>query len=95
MDQLFADVQDETLHGKRVSPSFGPTRGSDRAGGPDRAYYTFGMARIQVGDQAPDFTLPSQTGQPVRLRDRLGERVVVLYFYPKDDTPGCTAEACA
>ena len=53
------------------------------------------MARIQVGDQAPDFTLPSQTGEPVRLSDRLGERVVVLYFYPKDDTPGCTAEACA
>ncbi|OLT25371.1 peroxiredoxin [Nocardiopsis sp. CNR-923] len=54
------------------------------------------MARgIQVGDTAPDFTLPSQTGDPVRLYDRLGERTVVLYFYPKDDTPGCTAEACA
>ena len=54
------------------------------------------MARgIQVGDKAPDFTLPSQSGEPVRLHDRLGERVVVLYFYPKDDTPGCTAEACA
>jgi thioredoxin-dependent peroxiredoxin len=50
---------------------------------------------IQVGDKAPDFTLPSQTGEPVRLQDRLGERVVVLYFYPKDNTPGCTAEACA
>ena len=54
------------------------------------------MARgIQVGDKAPDFTLPSQSGEPVRLQDRLGERVVVLYFYPKDNTPGCTAEACA
>jgi thioredoxin-dependent peroxiredoxin len=54
------------------------------------------MARaIQAGDEAPDFTLPSQSGAPVRLRDRLGERVVVLYFYPKDDTRGCTAEACA
>src|SRR5215472_2731596 len=54
------------------------------------------MARgIQAGDKAPDFTLPSQTGEPVRLSDRLGERSVVLYFYPKDDTPGCTAEACA
>jgi thioredoxin-dependent peroxiredoxin len=50
---------------------------------------------IQVGDKAPDFTLPSQSGEQVRLYDRLGERVVVLYFYPKDDTPGCTAEACA
>ena len=54
------------------------------------------MARgVQVGDKAPDFTLPSQSGEQVRLYDRLGERVVVLYFYPKDDTPGCTAEACA
>jgi len=48
---------------------------------------------IQVGDKAPDFTLPSQTGEQVRLQDRLGERVVVLYFYPKDNTSGCTAEA--
>jgi len=54
------------------------------------------MARgIRAGDKAPDFTLPSQTGEPVRLHDRLGERVVVLYFYPRDNTPGCTAEACA
>jgi peroxiredoxin Q/BCP len=50
---------------------------------------------IQVGDKAPDFTLPSQSGDQVRLSDRLGEQVVVLYFYPKDETPGCTAEACA
>ena len=54
------------------------------------------MARgIQAGDKAPDFTLPAQSGEPVRLSDRFGERAVVLYFYPKDDTPGCTAEACA
>ena len=54
------------------------------------------MARgIQAGDKAPDFTLPSQSGDQVRLQDRLGERVVVLYFYPKDNTSGCTAEACA
>lgn len=54
------------------------------------------MARgIQVGDKAPDFTLPSQTGEQVRLSDRLNERIVVLYFYPKDNTSGCTAEACA
>ena len=54
------------------------------------------MARgVQVGDKAPDFTLPSQSGGPVRLYDRLGERAVVLYFYPKDNTPGCTAEARA
>jgi peroxiredoxin Q/BCP len=54
------------------------------------------MARgIQVGDKAPDFTLPAQTGEQVRLSDRLGQRVVVLYFYPRDETSGCTAEACA
>jgi peroxiredoxin Q/BCP len=50
---------------------------------------------IQVGDKAPDFTLPSQAGEQVRLSDRLGERIVVLYFYPKDETAGCTKEACA
>jgi peroxiredoxin Q/BCP len=50
---------------------------------------------IQVGDKAPDFTLQAQSGEQVRLADRLGERVVVLYFYPKDNTSGCTAEACA
>ena len=50
---------------------------------------------VQAGDKAPDFTLPAQSGEPVRLADRLGERVVVLYFYPKDNTSGCTAEACA
>jgi peroxiredoxin Q/BCP len=54
------------------------------------------MARgIGVGDKAPDFTLPSQSGEQVRLYDRIGERVVVLYFYPRDETSGCTAEACA
>ena len=50
---------------------------------------------IQAGDKAPDFTLPAQSGDQVRLKDRLGERVVILYFYPRDDTRGCTAEACA
>src|SRR5580693_1318863 len=54
------------------------------------------MARgIQVGDKAPDFTLPDQSGEEVSLHDRLGSHVVVLYFYPKDNTSGCTAEACA
>jgi peroxiredoxin Q/BCP len=54
------------------------------------------MARgIHTGDKAPDFSLPSQSGEQVKLSDRLGEKVVVLYFYPKDETPGCTKEACA
>lgn len=50
---------------------------------------------LRVGDKAPDFTLPDQTGEQVTLSDRLGEKVVVLYFYPKDNTRGCTAEACS
>jgi peroxiredoxin Q/BCP len=50
---------------------------------------------IKPGDKAPDFTLPSQSGEPVRLYDVLENKVVVLYFYPKDETRGCTAEACA
>ena len=41
---------------------------------------------LQVGDTAPDFTLPSQSGQPVRLHERLGHGPVVLYFYPKDES---------
>ena len=51
--------------------------------------------RIRVGDEAPGFELPSQSGEPVRLRDLTGEKAVVLYFYPRDGTPGCTAEACS
>ena len=51
--------------------------------------------KVRVGDVAPDFTLPDQAGRPVRLRDLIGERTVVLYFYPKDQTPGCTLEARA
>jgi peroxiredoxin Q/BCP len=47
-----------------------------------------------VGRSAPDFTLPDQDGQPVRLADLRG-RWVVVYFYPADDTPGCTAESCS
>ena len=54
------------------------------------------MARgIQVGDRAPDFTLPTQSDGMFHLEDHLGERVIVLYFYPKDNSVGCTAEACA
>ncbi|MFM7635088.1 MAG: thioredoxin-dependent thiol peroxidase [Cyanobacteriota bacterium] len=48
---------------------------------------------LQIGDPAPDFTLPDQDGTPVSLSALKGDRVVI-YFYPKDDTPGCTKEAC-
>jgi len=49
---------------------------------------------VEVGDKAPDFTLPADGGGKLSLKDLRG-KTVVLYFYPKDDTSGCTAEACA
>jgi thioredoxin-dependent peroxiredoxin len=49
---------------------------------------------LQVGDKAPDFTVNDQDGKPVKLSDLKGKKVI-LYFYPKDMTPGCTAEACS
>jgi thioredoxin-dependent peroxiredoxin len=49
---------------------------------------------IEPGDTAPDFTLPDQHGNPVKLSDLRGQ-TVVLYFYPKADTPGCTTQACS
>ncbi|MFO8041001.1 MAG: peroxiredoxin [Sodalinema sp.] len=53
------------------------------------------MTTINVGDRAPNFTLKNQDGESVSLSDFKGNKAVVLYFYPKDDTPGCTAESCA
>ena len=49
---------------------------------------------LSVGDPAPDFTTTDQHGQPLQLTHFRGKKVV-LYFYPKDDTPGCTAQACS
>jgi peroxiredoxin Q/BCP len=51
--------------------------------------------KVKVGDMAPDFTLPNQTGAMVSLKDFIGKKIIVLYFYPKDFSRGCTAEACA
>ncbi len=48
---------------------------------------------LKTGDAAPQWSATNQNGQPVALSDFAGKKVV-LYFYPKDDTPGCTAEAC-
>lgn len=50
---------------------------------------------VAVGDVATDFALPTRSGGSFSLRDLLGDAVIVLYFYPRDDTPGCRAEACA
>jgi len=51
--------------------------------------------KVEVESVAPDFTLPSQSGEMVSLEDFKGTKPVVLFFYPKDDTPGCTKQACA
>jgi thioredoxin-dependent peroxiredoxin len=53
------------------------------------------LLAVQVGDRAPDFSLPSQMGDNVTLSEYQGKKNVVLYFYPKDETTGCTKEACA
>ena len=53
------------------------------------------MAAIQPGERAPDFTLPAHNGTDVTLSTLLQTSAVVLFFYPKDDTPGCTREACS
>ncbi len=50
---------------------------------------------LKPGDPMPDVTLDGPDGQRVRLRDRVGAKALVVYFYPKDDTAGCTAEACS
>ena len=52
------------------------------------------MAELNEGQKAPDFTAKDQNGKNISLSDFLGKDVI-LYFYPKDDTPGCTAEACS
>lgn len=49
---------------------------------------------LNEGDAAPEFSLPADTGKTISLKDFRGKQAVVLYFYPKDDTPGCTVEAC-
>jgi peroxiredoxin Q/BCP len=52
------------------------------------------VATLEVGAPSPDFSLPASTGETISLADLRG-RSVLLYFYPKDDTPGCTTEACS
>jgi peroxiredoxin Q/BCP len=53
------------------------------------------LAAVKVGDKAPDFTLPSQMGDNVTLSEYFGKKNIVLYFYPKDESPGCTRQACS
>ncbi len=51
--------------------------------------------KVEIGDKAPEFALKNQNGETVSLKDFLGKKAVVVYFYPKDMSPGCTKEACA
>ena len=53
------------------------------------------MAKIRVGDKAPDFSAKAQDGSTICLGDYLGQKALVLFFYPKDDSPICTKEACS
>ncbi len=52
------------------------------------------MSKLEAGQKAPDFVLTDQNRQPVHFADRIGKKIIVLYFYPKDFTGGCTKEAC-
>ena len=63
-------------------------RGGAQQGGGD-------APQVAEGAAAPDFTLPADDGRPVKLSDYRGKQPVVLYFYPKDETPGCTKQACS
>jgi peroxiredoxin Q/BCP len=54
----------------------------------------FGGEMPKVGDAAPDFSVAASDGKTVHLKDTVGKGNIILYFYPKDDTPGCTKEAC-
>jgi peroxiredoxin Q/BCP len=53
------------------------------------------MKPIKAGDAAPEFSLPDQNGKTFALKESFGKKNLIIYFYPKDETPGCTAEACA
>lgn len=52
-------------------------------------------SHVQIGDHCPVFSLPDSQGKDIHVNDYLGQKILVLFFYPKDDTPGCTREACA
>lgn len=55
----------------------------------------YSMVTLRVGDKAPDFSLPAHPSGTISLKDFLGKKNVILAFYPKDDTPGCTKEMCS
>jgi peroxiredoxin Q/BCP len=68
---------------------------SDLAIGRESYGFSSRKDKVEVGSVAPEFTLSSQSREMVSLKDFTGKKPVVLFFYPKDDTPGCTKEVCA
>jgi peroxiredoxin Q/BCP len=79
-----AASQSQTRKGETVMSDSATTAGSDQPQ----------SLNVKVGDKAPDFSLPMYPSGTFKLSDYRGKQAVVLYFYPKDDTPGCTKEAC-
>ncbi len=58
-------------------------------------YKMRGQSPLEIGDKVPSFRLMNQLGEPFNMDDYIGKKAMVIYFYPKDDTPGCTKEACS
>ncbi len=91
-ENLLDELSEQAAHGRRFMVAARLTLKRDRRGtGSGRIPP---LMAIEPGDQAPDFALPDQHGNPVKLSDLRGQ-TVVLYFYPKADTPGCTTQACS
>ena len=81
-----AGAKKKTVTGKAATPTKAKTTKAENPGQ--------SPLQLKVGQKAPAFALPNQDGKVMRLSDFKGKKVV-LYFYPKDDTPGCTKESCA
>lgn len=79
--------KESNLQCEQKQPILEPLHGSNKR------IFNFNLMKINVGDMAPDFTLSDQDGKNRTLSDHRGQWVLI-YFYPKDDTPGCTVEAC-
>ncbi|MBX9569720.1 MAG: peroxiredoxin [Candidatus Obscuribacterales bacterium] len=89
-----SQVGDKTKSAKEASKSDKAAEDAKEKGSDDKSKMTKASG-LQVNDRAPDVSLPNQHGKTISLSEYRGKKVVVLYFYPKDDTPVCTAESCS